>query len=169
MRTTLVVPGLASGGPMVTSAARCDVLPRVLKKFFHARAFVRSFAFDVERRGDESDGCSYIITRYVCMFLHARCGTIARIRQRARLRHRERARETPSRAEPSRAESAFANARFAFDVQYMYLHRFDVGALSVSSSSTSLLVSAWMSRSTPPVSLFRPTNCSRSSAMRSSM
>jgi len=41
MRTTLVVPGLASGGPMVTSAARCDVLPRVLKKFFHAR--VRSF------------------------------------------------------------------------------------------------------------------------------
>ena len=102
MRTTLVVPGLASGGPMVTSAARCDVLPRVLKKFFHARSFVRSFAFDVERRGDESDGCSYIITRYVCMFLHARCGTIARIRQRARLRHRERARETPSRAEPSR-------------------------------------------------------------------
>jgi len=41
MRTTLVVPGLASGGPMVTSEARCDVLPRVLKKFFHARSFVR--------------------------------------------------------------------------------------------------------------------------------
>ena len=99
MRTTLVVPGLARGGPMVTSEARCEV--RVLKKFF-TRAFIRSFACDVERRGDESDGCSYIVTRYVCMFLHARCGAIARIRQRATLRHRERARETPSRAEPSR-------------------------------------------------------------------
>ena len=62
MRTTLVVPGLARGGPMVTSEARCEV--RVLKKFF-TRAFVHSFACDVERRGDESesDGCSYIITR----------------------------------------------------------------------------------------------------------
>lgn len=62
MRTTLVVPGLASGGPMVTSEASFDDVLRVLKQCF-TRAFVRAFARDVERRGDESDGCSYIITR----------------------------------------------------------------------------------------------------------
>ena len=79
----------------------------------------------------------------------------------------ETSRASARDAESSRAEPAFANARFAFDVQYMYLHRFDVGALSVSSSSTSLLVSARMSRSKAPLAV--PTNISRSSAMRCSM